>query len=124
MKKEKSCIAYLDANNSYGLSIIHKVTCRNLEWDDTITEEDIITYTNGSTGYILEVDLEYPKELRGLHSDYPLAPEVMNGKANMLSEKQVERFKLMEIQNPKDEKTKKLILNLSDKEKHVVQIRT
>ena len=79
---------------------------------------------NGSMGYILEVDLEYPKELRGLHSDYPLAPKVMNGKANMLSEKQVERFKLMEIQNPKDEKTTKLILNLSDKEKHIVQIRT
>ena len=26
-------------------------------------------------GYILEVDLEYPKKLRELHNDYPLAPE-------------------------------------------------
>ena len=26
-------------------------------------------------GCILEVDLEYPKELHDLHNDYPLAPE-------------------------------------------------
>ena len=29
------------------------------------------------TGCILEVDLEYPKELHDLHNDYPLAPELM-----------------------------------------------
>ena len=126
--KESSYINYLDANNLYGLSMIQKLPYRNLKWDDKITEDDIINYNNGRTGYILEVlevDLEYPKELHDLHNDYPLAPEVMNVKANMLSEKQVEIYKLINgSKEPKDEKTKKLILNLNDKSKYVVHIRT
>ena len=32
---------------------------------------------NQETGYMLEVDLEYPHELHDLHNDYPLAPEKM-----------------------------------------------
>ena len=31
-----------------------------------------------STGYELEVDLEYPQELHHVHNDYPLAPEKIN----------------------------------------------
>ena len=124
-KKRSSYINYLDANNLYGLSMIQKLPYGNLRWDDKITEEDIINFDNGRTGYILEVDLEYPKELHDLHNDYPLAPEVMNVKANMLSEKQVEIYKLIHgSKEPKDEKTKKLILNLNDKNKYVVHIRT
>ena len=123
--KASSFINYLDANNLYGLSMIQKLPYRNLKWDGKITEEDIINYDNGRTGYILEVDLEYPKELHDLQNDYPLAPEVMNVKANMLSEKQVEIYKLINgSKEPKDEKTNKLILNLNDKNKYVVHIRT
>ena len=49
----------------------------------------------------------------------------MNVKANMLSEKQVEIYKLVNgSKKPKDEKTQKLILNLNDKSKYVVHIRT
>ena len=43
----------------------------------------------------------------------------------ILSEKQVEIYKLINgSKEPKDEKTKKLILNLNDKNKYVVHIRT
>ena len=59
--KESTYINFcLDANNLFCLSMIHKLQYRNLEWDDKITEEDIINYKNGSMGYILEVDVEYP----------------------------------------------------------------
>ena len=48
----------------------------------------------------------------------------MNVKANMLSEKQVEIYKLINgSKEPKDEKTNKLILNLNDKNKYVVHIK-
>ena len=32
---------------------------------------------NQETGFMLEVDLEYPQELHDLRNDYPLAPEKM-----------------------------------------------
>ena len=107
--------------------MIQRLLYRNPKWDDKLTEDDIINYknNNGRTGYILEVDLEYPKELHDLHNDYPLAPEVMNVKADMLSEKQVEIYKRTNGgKEPKDEKTSKLILNLNGKSKYIVHIRT
>ena len=33
---------------------------------------------NCSTGYVLDVNLEYPKKLCDIHNDYPLAPEKIN----------------------------------------------
>ena len=37
------------------------------------------------TGYILEVDLEYARDLYDLHNDYPLAPENVTLTEDMLS---------------------------------------
>ena len=122
--KESSYINYFDANNLYGLSMIQKLPYKNLKWDDTLKEEDIINYKNNNIGYILEVDLEYPKELHDLHNDYPMAPEVMNVKADMLSDKQIEIYEFLNHKKPMDEKTNKLVLNLNDKEQYVIHIRT
>ena len=37
------------------------------------------------TGYILEVDLEYPRKIHDLHKGYPMAPELMTINEDMLS---------------------------------------
>ena len=39
---------------------------------------------NSSHRYILEVNLECPDELHGLHNDYPLAPEKLEINCDML----------------------------------------
>ena len=36
------------------------------------------------TGYLFEVNLEYPDELHELHNDYPLAPEKLAVSNDML----------------------------------------
>ena len=41
--------------------------------------------SNSLKGFALEVDLEYPKELRKLHNDYPLSPNKIEIKREMLS---------------------------------------
>ena len=47
-------------------------------------------YTSNSLrGCVLEVNLEYPKELRELHNDYPLAPDKIEIKKEMSSDYQL-----------------------------------
>ena len=56
------------------------------KWID-LKEFDFNKYTsNSSKGCVLEVDLEYPKGLQELHNDYPLAPDKIEIKQEMLSE--------------------------------------
>ena len=58
-----------------------KLPVRDFEWLDNLsmsTEEFIKNYDEDSDkGYILDVDVEYPKKLNGVHSDLPLLPERM-----------------------------------------------
>lgn len=64
---------------------------------------------------ILEVDLEYPKELHKSHNDYPLALEKLTVKKEWLSEYQTELPENNSMVN-----IKKLVPNLMDKEKCVL----
>ena len=69
-KKPSKYIAYLDANNLYGWAMRKPLPTHGFEW---MEKSELETWENQSC--ILEVDLEYPKNLHDFHSDYPLAPE-------------------------------------------------
>ena len=101
-----------------------KLPLNNFKWHyNKIDEKKIMKYSDDDdVGYILEVDLEYPKELHDLHKDYPLAPEIMTVNENMLSSVQKEIHKYYYDKEASDEKTNKLILNVMDKKKYVLHI--
>ena len=104
--EESSCIQYLDANNLYVWAMSKKLPVNGFKWLDTletsnkINEDFIKNYSeNNDKGYILEVDVKYPKRLHELHSDLPF-----------LSER-------IEVN-----KCKKLVCNLFNKKIYVVHI--
>ena len=75
---------------------------------------------NHEIGYILECDLEYPKGLHDSHNGYPLCPEKIEVISNMLSKYCSDIANKCAI---KIGGVKKLIPNLSDKNKYVVHYR-
>lgn len=74
---------YLDANGLYSWAMTEYLPYGGYRWLDA---DEIYNFSveeisiDSKKGYILEVDLDYPKELHDLHSDYPLAPEKTNTK--------------------------------------------
>ena len=103
---ESSYLEYLDANNLYGWAMSQKLPVDGFKWieKDNLSKFDekfIKNYDEDSNkGYILEVDLEYPKNLHKLHSDLPFLPERM-----------------------KINKCSKLTCTMQNKENYVIHIR-
>ena len=120
-QKESSYIPYLDANNLYGWAMSQKLPTGDFRWVPSPEYINLDSYDeNFARGLILEVDLEYPKELHGLHNDYPLAPEKITVREEMLSDY------CRRIQNREGIKTgqvEKLVPNLRDKERYVLHYR-
>ena len=87
-KAPSKYIMYLDANNLYGWAMSQYLPTGNFRWmtDKEISKIDLGKYkADGKKGLILEVDLEYPQELRDIRNDYPVAPEKVKVSNNMLS---------------------------------------
>ena len=75
-------------------------------------------YTSNSSKWcFLEVDLEYPKELRELHNGYPLASVKIEIKREMLSNYQL---KIADLYNIFISNVKKLVPKFFVKEKYVI----
>ena len=95
--EESSYIQYLDANNLCGWAMSQKIPVNGFKCiEDTSekNEEFIKNYDESSDkGYILEVDVKYPRKLHDIHSDLPFLQK---------------RLKI--------DKCKKLVCNLLNKE--------
>ena len=81
-----------------------KLPVNGFKWieNNEINEELIKNYDeNNDKGYILEVDVKYPRKLHDLHGDLPFLPKRM-----------------------KIDKCKKLVCNLRNKKKYVVHIKS
>ena len=76
---ESSYLIYLDANNLYRWSMTKKLPLNSFKWVEDLSKfnEDFIKNydKNGDVGYYLEVDVEYPKKLYGLHKNLSFLPE-------------------------------------------------
>lgn len=101
---KKSFIMYLDCNNLYGYSMCQCLPFSDFRFMNT-DEINILQFNlthisdTDENGYILEVDLMYPKTLHTEHNDLPFCPE-----------KYI----------PSGGKNKKLIPNLYDKFHYVI----
>ena len=68
-----SFLQYLDANNLYGWAMSQLLPTRGFGWVDVSD----ISKLSKSKGYLLEVDVKYPKKLHDLHNDLPFMCEQM-----------------------------------------------
>ena len=121
-KAPSKYIMYLDANNLYGWAMSQYLPTGNFKWmtDKEISKINLGMYElDSKEGLILEVDLEYPKELHDLHNDYPIAPEKVKVSNDMLS---VYCKKIAKKYNISMGLVRKLIPTLRDKKRVCVAL--
>ena len=116
-KQESKHIIYSNSNNLYGYAMSKFLPTIGFKWIDPKDFDSNKYSSESSKGCILEVDFEYPKELRELHNDYTLAPDKIEIKKEMLSKYQliIADFHKTYIGN-----VKIFTPNFFDKEKYVL----
>ena len=117
---ENDNILYLDMNNLYGCAMSQYLPINYFKWVkdiDKIKKKLMKIKSNSSIGYILEVDLEYLKELHDIHNDYQLAPEKINIQKEFLSNY---CLNIANEHNITIGSVKKLVPNLKDKNNYVI----
>ena len=119
--EESKFLMYLDANNLYGWAMSQPLPSGEFEWVEDTDNINLDDYINDEgRGMVLEVDMEYPSKLHDLHNGYPLAPESMKIKPEMLSDyarNMAEKFNLTVGE------VHKLVTSLGPRKNYVVHVR-
>ena len=125
--KKNVSLQYLDASNLYGYAMIQKLPLDGYKWgnasmftDDFVKNYDI----NSDKGYLLEVDVEYPIELRTAHKDLPFLPERRLKRSKRHNEYEFDEIrkayrKFYNTFNINGEPDNKLIATVHDKNKYI-----
>ena len=92
-------LQYLDANNLYGWAMSQPLPTGGFRWFDVKPDKISKLEKHKSKGYLLKVDVRYPKELHDSHNDLPFM---------------CDRIKINGVE--------KLIPNLYDKKRYVIHI--
>jgi len=101
--KPFSYLMYFDVNNLYGWAMCQPLPYAEFQWVDDVTDFDVSAIApDSSTGYILEVDLEYPESIHDEHIDLPFCPT---------------------RDKPPGKRQNKLLANLLDKKRYVIHYR-
>ena len=119
-------IIYIDANSLYSSIMNMKLPYKNLEWVNLKTTnlnsiENLIKLYNNTDdiGYFLEVDLQYPLEIKEKTKYFPLAPEHKIVTNEMLSPFSKMLKKKIDAKN---DKIPKLLSTQYDKIKYICHI--
>ena len=99
-KEESSYLQYLDANNLFGWAMSQPLPAGGFRWVDIKPDEISKLAKLKDKGYLLEVNVSYPRDLHDPHNDLPSMCERMSIKG-----------------------VEKLVPNLRDKKKYVFHIR-
>ncbi|KAE9522117.1 hypothetical protein AGLY_017505 [Aphis glycines] len=73
--KPVTWLAYLDCVNLYGKSMLSALPHKYFEWFNDLTIDITQIEDDAEYGYILEVDVIYPKQLHDNHNDFPFLPK-------------------------------------------------
>ncbi|KYN23131.1 hypothetical protein ALC57_04455, partial [Trachymyrmex cornetzi] len=101
--KPSSYLMYYDINNLYGWAMCQPLPYADFRWVDDVHNFDFTTIAlDSQTGYILEVDLEYPQHHHDAHTDLPFCPT---------------------REKPPGKRDDKLLATLCDKQRYVIHYR-
>ena len=97
--EDTTYLQYLDANNLLDWAMSQPLPTGGFKWVDVNANEISELATRTDKGYLLEVDVSYPKELHNPHNDLPFM---------------CERMEINEVE--------KLVPNLKDKKNYIIHI--